>query len=379
MRAERPPVVLFTNSTIMGGMEEHVLQVGRGLVRRGLRVGVICASRPAIEPMRAALVADGAEVHAFTDPGRTPAVLAQRFSQLVQTFRHYPGHVLHVHSTGYRGADLVILAARLAGARGVLRTMHLPPVEPVPRSDRVLTPLRDRLLDRIICVAEQNRIDHIRLLGRDPHKCVVIHNGIDLNQFAARSDDGVLQELGIDASAAVVGTVSRLGEHRKGIKYFVDMAAGVAAEIPAARFVVVGEGELRPQLEAQARALGLADRVVFTGARQDVPRLLSAMRVFVNPSLWEAGPYTVLEAAAIGVPVVSTPVGFVPEVIQVDGREGRLVPLEDSVALTRAVVDLLRDGASAKRMAALARARVAEEFSVDRMVDRLAEVYREIV
>jgi glycosyltransferase involved in cell wall biosynthesis len=102
------------------------------------------------------------------------------------------------------------------------------------------------------------------------------------------------------------------------------------------------------------------------------------MRVFVNPSLWEAGPYTVLEAAAMRVPIVSTPVGFVPEVIQTDGCEGRLVPLEDSAALTRAVLDVLSDPAGALRMAEMAYARVTVEFSVDQMVDRLVQVYRDV-
>jgi glycosyltransferase involved in cell wall biosynthesis len=374
------PVVLFTNSTIMGGMEEHVLQVGRGLVQRGIRVGIICSTRPAIQPLRDALREAGAEVHALPESGGSVSGVWQRFSDLVRTFRAYPGCVLHVHSTGYRGADLVILTARFAGSTAVVRTMHLPPVPPIPPIERILTPLRDRLLARIICVAEQNRIEHVQLLNRDPRRCIVVHNGIDLQQFASvDSTIGlVLRELGLDSTSPVIGTVSRLGELRKGMAYFVEMAAGVAAAVPSARFLVVGEGELRPHLEQQAANLGISDKIIFTGGRQDVPRLLAAMRVFVNPSLWEAGPYTVLEAAAMRVPIVSTPVGFVPEVIQTDGCEGRLVPLEDSAALTRAVLDVLSDPAGALRMVEMAYARVTVEFSVDQMVDRLVQVYRDV-
>ena len=100
------------------------------------------------------------------------------------------------------------------------------------------------------------------------------------------------------------------------------------------------------------------------------------MRVFVNPSWWEAGPYTVLEAAAMCVPVVSTPVGLVPEVIQTDRREGRLVPIGDATALASAVADVLADQAAAERMAVRARERVMARFSVEHMVDRLIETYR---
>jgi glycosyltransferase involved in cell wall biosynthesis len=285
-----------------------------------------------------------------------------------------------VHSTGYRGADLVVVAARTAGIRSVVRTMHLPPVAPVPLSDRILTPLRDRLLARIICVAEQNRIEHIQMLGRDPKKCVVVHNGVDFERFRSVGDgDAVRRELGIDPAAALIGTVSRLGELRKGMNYFVEMASEVARTLPNARFVIVGEGELRPDLERQAAQLGVSDKVIFTGERQDVPRLLAAMNVFVNPSLWEAGPYTVLEAAAMRVPLVSTPVGFVPEIIRQDGCEGRLAPLGDSAALAHAVIEVLSDDAEARSMVELAYGRVLDEFSVERMVDRLVDVYGQAV
>jgi glycosyltransferase involved in cell wall biosynthesis len=365
------PIVLFTNSTIMGGMEEHVLQLGAGLVQRGLRVGVICSTRPAIEPLRDALRDAGVEVHALAERGGSPVGVWQRFGSLVRILRDYQGCVLHVHSTGYRGADLVVLAGRVAGVQASIRTMHLPPVPPIPLTDRILTPVRDRLLARIICVAEQNRTEHIHQLGRDPKRCSVVHNGIDFQRFAA-------VDRSTKPSSPVVGTVSRLAEFRKGISYFLAMAALVAKVRPDVRFLVVGDGELLPDLQEQARKFGIADAVVFTGERRDVPSLLATMRVFVNPSLWEAGPYTVLEAAAMRVPIVSTPVGFVPEIIRSDGCEGRLVPPADPVALARAVLETLSDDSGAQRMADRAYARIAVEFSMDRMVDRLAELYDEV-
>lgn len=378
MRPSTSSVVLFTNSTIMGGMEEHVLQVGSGLARRGIRGGVICSDRPAIEPLRSGLRAAGAEVYALPESGGSAGAIARRFVSLRDVFGGYRGGVLHLHSTGYRGADLVVAAARAAGIVAVVRTMHLPPVEPVPPMDAFITPLRDKLLARIICVAEQNRAEHLRLLRRDPNKCIVIHNGIDFTRFAASDTSGgaeVRRELHIAPDSPVVGTVSRLGEHRKGMSYFVEMAAGVLKRVPEVRFVIVGDGELRPDLERQVAQLGIGSQVLFTGVRQDIPRLLSMMNVFVNPSLWEAGPYTVLEAAALHVPVVSTPVGFVPEIILQDGCEGRLVPLGESQALSAAVVEVLAQPEAARTMARMAYARVIDEFSVERMVDRLVDVY----
>src|SRR5262249_19207856 len=157
---------------------------------------------------------------------------------------------------------------------------------------------------------------HLDELGRDPRKCVVVHNGIDLQRFSPSIPaEGVRAELypGLDASTPLVGTVSRLGEERKGVNHFIDMAAQVARSHPAARFLVVGDGSLRGQLEQQAASLGIADRVVFTGERKDVARLLAAMDIFAIPSLYEACQYSLLEAMAMGKAVVATPAGVAPD------------------------------------------------------------------
>jgi glycosyltransferase involved in cell wall biosynthesis len=371
------PVVLFTNSMVMGGMEEHVIQLASGLARRGRRTAVICSPYESIRPMREQLAANGVEVRPLPDRGRGPVGAARRFMALVRTLKTYPGCVLHMHFTGYRGGDLVALAARAAGASKVVRSVHLPPVPPITRLDRVGIGWRDRLLARVICVSRPTRQAHLEALGRDPSKCVVVHNGIDLQRFSPSiTPDGVRAEFGLDDTAPLVGTVARLSEERKGVNYFVDMAAEVARTHPRARFLVVGDGHLRRALEAQAQRLGVRDRVTFTGERNDVARLLAAMDVFVIPSLYEACQYALLEAMAMGKPVVATPAGVAPDVV-FDHDTGLLVPLADSAAMATAVRELLNDAPFARRLGQEARALMARQFSVDVMVDNIGRVYAE--
>jgi glycosyltransferase involved in cell wall biosynthesis len=369
---------MFTNSFLMGGMEEHVLQLAEGLGQRGFRVAVICSPAQAIRPLRVALVAAGVSVHTLRERGCGPVAAALRLVALIGTLRAYPGCVLHLHLTGHRGGDLVAVAGRLAGVRAVLRTMHLPPLRDPGISGWVTLRLRDLLLDEIVCVSEQNRRAHVDLLGRDPRKCRLIHHGVDLGRFRPRpASQEMRTDLGIAPGDAVVGTVSRLGERRKGVADFLAMAAAVATLRPDVRFLVVGDGELRPELERYAHELGIADQVIFAGERSDVPGFLASMQVFVMPSHYEAGPYSLLEAMAMGRPVVSTLTGLATEVIE-DGQNGFLVPIGDIRALSRAVLTLLADGDLARRVGERGRRQVECHHSVAAMVEATLDAYRGI-
>jgi glycosyltransferase involved in cell wall biosynthesis len=360
----------------MGGMEEHLLLLGQELVRRGVRVAAICSPADEISALRAGLEAVGVEVHVPDHRGVGWRGAIARTSALVSILRRYPGCVVHLHSTGFHGGDLPMLAARLSGARAIVRTEHVPPQPPITWRHKLQVRLRDRQLGRVICVSEQNRVEHVGQLGRDPAKCHVVLNGCDLTRFSPEVDPSdVYAELGLPPGTPIVGVVARLGEQRKGLTYFFDMADEVARARPEVRFLVVGDGPLRSELERRAAEQGLADRVIFVGERQDVPRLVAAMRVFVMPSLYEGCQYTLMEAMAMARPIVSTPAGVAPDVIK-DGITGRLVPFADGHSLALGVLDLLRDEILANLLGRNARNVALEAFAVDRMVDDLLNVYR---
>jgi glycosyltransferase involved in cell wall biosynthesis len=371
-----PPVVLFPNSSGMGGMEAHLIQLAGGLAQRGVQVAAICEPRDDTRPLRDGLRDAGADVHELGGRAQAGGV-ASRVQALVDVMKRYPGCVVHMHYGGYGGGELIQLAARLSGAKAVVRTEHVPPVPPITRKGRLLVHLRDRFLARVICVSEQNRQEHLATLNRDPNHLHVVHNGVDLSVFSPSvSGAGVASEFGFPADSPIVGTIARLVERRKGLNYFLEMAAVVHAKRPDVRFLLVGDGDLRPELEAQAAALGLtSDVLVFTGARSDVPRLYAAFDVFVMPSLYEGCQYSLLEAMAMARPVVTTPAGIGAVVVR-DGETGRLVPYRDVPALASAVQDVLADPARAQRMAEAGRQVIVERFSLDAMVEELLQVYR---
>ncbi|OGL00951.1 MAG: hypothetical protein A3D33_19895 [Candidatus Rokubacteria bacterium RIFCSPHIGHO2_02_FULL_73_26] len=180
-------------------------------------------------------------------------------------------------------------------------------------------------------------------------------------------------ELGLGPGDRPIGVAARMTA-QKGHAHLLDALPAVLARVPAVVCVLIGDGPLRAPLEARARALGVAARCRFTGARADVADLVAALEVVVLPSRSEGLPFALLEAMALGKPVVATTVGGCPEVVE-DGRTGWLVPPGDAPALAGAVLRLLEDAPAARAMGARGAARVRAEFSLARMVDALQTLY----
>ena len=159
----------------------------------------------------------------------------------------------------------------------------------------------------------------------------------------------------------------------KGNEYLVDAAPSVLERLPAARFYLVGEGELQSDLEARAKALGLGSRFVFTGFRRDVAEALAAFDLTVFPSLWEGTPLTVLEALAMGKSIVSTDADGLRDVLT-DGYDAAMVPSRNALALADAIVRLGGDAAARERLAVNARVTGAQ-YDIDRFVRKMERLY----
>ena len=369
------PVVLFTNSWMMGGMEEHILKLARGLRGSGHAVALICPPDQVVAPLREACASAGVDVHALAER-RGPFGALRRVRELSRLLRPHRDGVLHLHLTGPYGGELALLAGKLAGCAAIVRTEHQPPERPPSGRQRWRMKAKDRALSAVLCVSRQNMEHFTRDLGRDARKFAVVHNCIDLARFDPVKVDGARwrAELSLPVAAEVVGMVARLAEERKGAAVFLEMAAGVAQKRPQARFVIAGDGPLRPALERQAAELGIDSQVAFLGERQDIPELLAAMDVFVMPSLWEGGPYTVLEAMAMERPVVTTNVGMVRDVVR-SGEHALVVPPGDAGALAEAVLGLLNEPELRVRLARAGRRLAVERFSEERLVEGVLAVY----
>lgn len=233
-----------------------------------------------------------------------------------------------------------------------------------------------RQADHIIAVSNVIRDQFASLVPDAQPKLKIIHNGVEPDKFII--DDATSRHaraaFGWSEQNMIVGTVSRLAPE-KGVKYFVETAALVAREFPAARFLVVGEGEERSELATQIERLKIKDWVYLAGFREDVPELLSAMDVLVLASLEEAFPISILEAMAAARPVVAADVGGVREAV-VDGETGFVVPPRDAGALARAVNELLRDENKRRAFGRTGRTRVVERFTLVRAAQETNEILK---
>lgn len=284
--------------------------------------------------------------------------------------------ILHAHDfyAGLMGAA----AARLAGARVIACQRHL------KLSDRAVhewgTRVTHRMADRILVNSEAIR-DHI--LSRDgahADKIVVIKNGVSSaagSPEARDLRDSICRELGLGTDSKLVGMVARL-QPVKGHRFFLEAAARVIHKEPKARFVLVGDGPLKRDIEDQAAKLGLKGRVRLLGDRADAAGLAASFDLLVLASLHEGLPNAVMEAMAAGVPVVATAVGGTRELIA-DGETGYLVPPADAAALSERITFALANAADRDRVAAAGRRFINAEFGMGRMVAAVEKLYDELM
>jgi glycosyltransferase involved in cell wall biosynthesis len=212
--------------------------------------------------------------------------------------------------------------------------------------------------------------------GVAPDRVVTVHDGIDIDRVEAAEPISAREAFWFPPNSVVIGNVAALVPH-KGQKHLVDAAALVVREMPEARFVILGEGELKADIEQQIRRLHLGQHVLLAGFRHDVLGLMKDLDLFVMSSVTEGLGSVLLDAMAAGRPIVATTAGGIPEVVT-NGETGVLVPPRDPAALARAILAVLRDAPLRQRLAEAGRARVRRFFSADRMVDATLALYERL-
>lgn len=227
--------------------------------------------------------------------------------------------------------------------------------------------------DRVVSVSEATAKWLVEQRGLSRRKIVVIPYGVNLEVYRYGKDDQVRQELGLHKDIPVVGVVARL-HPQKGHRFLIKAATQIVTEHPQVKFVLVGDGVLRSELENRVDRDGLKDHFLFLGFRRDVHRIMRAFDLFVLPSLYEGLPNVVLEAMAVGLPVVATAVDGTPELV-VDGETGYLVPPADPQALAERICALLYDRRRATDFGSQGRRRVEANFSLEKQVQRFQNLY----
>jgi glycosyltransferase involved in cell wall biosynthesis len=302
--------------------------------------------------------------------------------KLYRLMRRQKPHVVHTHTA--TAGLLGRLAAKLAGVPVILHTFHGHVLRGYfgPLRSKALVWIERflaRLSDRIVTVSEGQR-QELAGYGVAPlEKITVVPLGFELESLlACESHRGELRrELGLADGDKLVGIVARLVPI-KNHRLFLQAAQVVVETMPQARFLVVGDGELREELEAYAHDLGLEGGVLFTGWRRDLPRLYADLDVVALTSINEGTPVSLIEAMAAGVPVVATAVGSVPDVV-VEGETGYLVKDGDVKGMAKAIIELLRDPEKAKEMGIAGREAVYPRFAAHTLIANVEGLYAELL
>ena len=307
-------------------------------------------------------------------------------TKLAAMMRESRSDVVHTHL--WTADVLGGMAARLARIPRVVSSVHgayfLPiGVTGVRRMRRLAFSRIYRFIylrcDRVIAVSRYVADDLATRPGvRVAHDRIrVVENGVDIDDPDRMIATGMGSSDRWGSGSPRIAVVANFFPY-KGHRYLIQGIPAVLAEFPRARFVLAGEGESRPSMTALAEQLGVAERVTFTGEISDALDLIRKSDLFVLPSVSSEGlPITLVEAMALGRPVVTTRAAGIPEIAE-DGVTARVVAPRDAEALSSAIVSVLKDRHFAGRMAAQARAVARERFSADRMARRTEELYLEL-
>lgn len=349
-----------TEKTWRGG-EQQVLYLIKGLKERGHTPVVVCQPESLLE---GAVINAGIEAIPLRMRGEFDIPAAWQIGRLLRKgdYDILHTHTSHAHSIG--------LLSRLFGK-----------VKGMVVSRRVDFPINNSFkysyFDvRYIAVSEA--IKKVMMDGGVPeNKIDVVRSCIDLSGLDNAPIADIRTELGITKDAVVTGNIAHMADH-KGQIYLIRAALIVKNKYPGTKFVIVGDGELREKLEAEAKKLGLDGVVLFTGFREDIASLLSSFDIFAFPSHLEGLGTSLLDAMAMKIPIVSTTAGGIPEVVQ-DGVNGILVPPKEPEALAGAIMALIEDPGLRLKYGNAGRSIVEENFTVDKVVDGTLAVYKRML
>lgn len=282
--------------------------------------------------------------------------------------------ILHLH--GYGSSNFGRLASLISDTKVIIHEHFVDPSVPIYQrpADYILR----NSIDYGIAVSESVKVfmKEDRYIHED--KIEVVYNGAPLEEFQKLRGEGIRREKvrwNIPQEYSVVGTVGRLDE-QKGIKFFIEAANEVKRHIEEVKFVVVGDGPLAYELKSKARSLSIEESMVFTGYQADVARVQSMFDVQVFPSLWEGTPLTLFEAMSMGLPIVSTPVDGLGEVLR-DNENALLVPTKNSEALAENISRLIKNPSLSQKISDQAK-KESSKYSIENAVKKLQKLYKMI-
>lgn len=373
-------IIQIITRLIAGGAQRIALETACDMASRGCGAEIWCGPQEGAEGSLAAeAISRGVRVVRIeplvkqVDPFRDARALREIEARL----RDARPDLVHTHSS--KAGIVGRIAADRAGIGAILHTIHgWGWSERTPSPARWVFAAAERAAamraDRLIAVSRAARDEGLRLGIGSPERYAVVHPGIELGPFAdlgaLRAQGRAVREaLGIPGGAIVVGAVARLAPQKDPLLF---VEAAIAAH--DVHLLLVGDGPLRPRVEARAREAGVASRVHLAGRQSDPVPYLGAMDLFALTSRYEGFPLALIEARAAGLPIVAADVGGVGEILP-DGPAGWRFPAGDAAAFRRAVKDASRERAAARAAAERLREEAMERFSLRAMLDSVASLY----
>ena len=357
------------SSRAWGGMEMQAVQLASQLEKRDHEVLVLCYPE---SPILKASHKKGVPCVAIALDSYFQPFMTLRLIRFLQE-RNFD--IVHCHYT----KDLwhLIPSVERAGDGCVILSKGVGP------GKRKIDPVHRWLYKNVQCLIAKSEYLHRRVIEAypiDPQKVVTLNNGVELSEFDPKLHSGrvVRKNLGIRERDLLVGIVGRITP-AKGHKEFLKAAGNVSRRLPNSAFLIVGgcspdESWYENEIRRLAGEIGLGDKVIFTGHREDIPALLSTLDVFVLSSYMEAFPNVLIEAMAMGKACVATRAGGVLDVVE-DGTCGLLVPPRDVGALTETLLLLLENEEARVALGKAARRRIEERFDLRIKIVRLEELY----
>lgn len=367
------------DSLTMGGAEKLLVSFTRSLEKQYIRFSACCLKSIGGNPLEA-------ELHGMNVPFLNLQAVNLRdyraFFRLIRFMKYRKIDLVHAHLT-YAGI-WGTLAGHITNTP-CLTTLHVAPPAGKPWDRNVIrNKLLCKLLNRwgagAITVSGALRDIYINLGKLDSSKIFVIHNGIDCKAFSKKNRTQRLsmrREFGFPPEARIILTVCVLRQ-AKGLDHLLSAVPSIIELDPSVRFLIVGDGPYKEEMVRRSNQEGLNSHVHWAGFRRDVPQILGAGDLFVLPSTEDAYPTVLLEAMASGLPVVSTDVGGIPEIVE-HLRSGLLVPPGSPRMLAREIITLLGEPDRLLTLGMNARKRALEHFSETIWSEKLIRLYKQIV
>ena len=372
-----PKILFYTDTPIAGGAEKQMLLLADHLDKSNYQIQLVCSSFKSLDRW----------VQEFLDHGH-------RVTRLKVWHKHDPRHyfglkkilkkerpdLLHIHVWNPASCRYAFWAAQKTHTK-IIVTEHDPFV--LRGFKNFLKKKFLRKTNEVIAVSESNRQFLLKSYPFLKERITTIHNGIDIKtiqkellHFTNQEKKRIRHELFQSKNGQIILSIAAL-HPRKGLKYLLKAFAEVVHNFKDLKLVIVGEGPEQKELEKLSKNLGIDNKVVLLGYQQIISQLLKSSDLFVLPSIKEAFGLVLLEAMAVGVPIVATEVGGIPEIIQ-NHKNGELVEAANSKDLAEKIQELLKNTALREKLAFIGLHEV-KKFSVEQMAKKTQEVYDKVL